>query len=297
MSSVNSAPDSPSSRRTLPSFRLDRQRLDLRFRLVRLAGRQWLTPRYVRIRLEGADLLASGAPRDADFLPAFQSLGADDHLRIFFPEESPGTLDAASTEALRSSPSREYTPLAWNVEDGWLDLEFALHSEDSPEGAAASGTAASWAANAEIGSVVGIGGPRGSLVISGRPDAWFLAGDETAVPAMRRFAHLMDADAVGRILVEVPDAAHELPIDTPPGVIVEHVHRGAALAGTAVAERLAALTAGDRPAGDVFAFVAAEQGIVRPGRELLLNRWGLDSDRVVVKGYWKRGEAEYHAPH
>lgn len=26
-------------------------------------------------------------------------------------------------------------------------------------------------------------------------------------------------------------------------------------------------------------------------------RWRLDAERVVVKGYWKRGESEYHAPH
>ncbi|RZI83822.1 MAG: siderophore-interacting protein [Microbacterium sp.] len=286
MSFVKSAP-------AAPSFRLDRQRLELRFRLVRLAARQWLTPGYVRIRVEGSDLRASGATGGADSLPAFDSLGADDHLRIFFPDEPPSSLDAAATEALRAAPSREYTPLAWNADDGWLDLEFALHGSDGSSG----GIAANWAATAEIGSMVGIGGPRGSMIISGRPDAWFLAGDETAVPAMRRFAHQMDTAAVGTILVEVADAAHELPIDAPPGVNVEQVHRDGAAAGTALAARLAALTADDRPAGDVFAFVAAEQGIVRAGRDLLLERWGLDGDRIVVKGYWKRGEAEYHAPH
>ncbi len=287
MSFVKSAPPAP-------AFQLDRRRLDLRFRLVRLAARQWLTPGYVRIRLEGPDLRASAPGGGSVFLPAFDSPGADDHLRLFFPDEAPSALDAAAIDTLRSAPSREYTPLAWNADDGWLDIEFALHGGD---GVAAGGIAANWAATAELGSVVGVGGPRGSMILRGRPDAWFLAGDETAVPAMRRFAHLMDAEAVGRILVEVADAAHDLPIDAPPGVTVEQVHRNGAPAGTALAERLAVLTAGDRPGGDVFAFVAAEQGIVRIGREVLLGRWGLDGDRVVVKGYWKRGEAEYHAPH
>jgi NADPH-dependent ferric siderophore reductase len=36
---------------------------------------------------------------------------------------------------------------------------------------------------------------------------------------------------------------------------------------------------------------------VKPGRALLLDRWELDPDRIIVKGYWKRGETEYHAPH
>lgn len=257
------------------TFTLERRGLELRFRTVRLAARQWLTDAYVRVRLEGADLRG------------FDSPGADDHIRVFFPDAPP-----SSVEELRAAPSREYTPLAWDGDEGWLDLEFAVHGASSD-----AGVAAPWAANAELGAVAGIGGPRGSMVVTGRPDAWLLAGDETAVPAMRRFAHLMDADAVGRVLVEVTDAAHELPIDTPPGVVVEQVHRGSSTAGSALAARLDALTVGYRPAGSVFGFVAAEQAIVKPGRALLLDRWGLASDQVVVKGYWKRGEAEYHAPH
>lgn len=254
------------------SFRLERRGLELRFRSVRLAARQWITPGYVRLRLEGAELRG------------FDSPGADDHIRIFFPDAPP-----ASVEELRAAPSREYTPLAWDGEAGWLDLEFALHGSD--------GVAAPWAETAEIGAIAGIGGPRGSMIVTGRPDAWFLAGDETAVPAMRRFAHLMDAAAVGRVLVEVTDTDHELAIETPPGVVVEQVHRGQAPSGSALAARLDALGAPDRPAGSVFGFVAAEQAIVKPGRALLLERWGLAAESVVVKGYWKRGEGEYHAPH
>jgi len=256
---------------TSASFRLERRPLDLRFRMTRLAARQWLTPGYVRVRLEGDDLRG------------FDSLGADDHIRVFFPDSPPATV-----EELRAAPNREYTPLAWSSDDGWLDLEFAIHGE---------GVATQWAATAEIGAVAGVGGPRGSMIITGRPDAWLLAGDETAVPAMRRFAHAMDADAVGRIFVEVPDAGHELPIEAPSGVTVEQVHRGGDAAGAALARRLDALTADDRPTGAVFGFVAAEQGIVKPARALLQERWGLEPDSFVAKGYWKRGEDEYHAPH
>ncbi len=264
-----------------PSFRLDRRGQELRFRSVRLAAREWLTPEYVRVRLEGEELRG------------FDSPGADDHIRVFFPSG-----ETSSVEELRSAPNREYTPLSWDGDEGWLDLEFAIHGAPGVTGATTGdGVAAPWAATAKIGAPAGVGGPRGSLVISGRPDGWFLAGDETAVPAMRRFARLMDAAATGRILVEVPDAERELPIAAPDGVVVEQVHRGSAPAGSALAARLEALGTGDRPEGDVFAFVAAEQAIVKSGRALLIERWGLDADRIVVKGYWKRNESEYHAPH
>ncbi len=260
---------------TSSTFTLEPTRLEFGFRRVRLVARDWLTPSAVRIRVQGAELAG------------FASLGADDHIRIFFPDGDPQTV-----EELRAAPNREYTPFAWG--EDWLELEFAIHGE--PEKGTA-GVAAAWAATAPLGAVAGVGGPRGSKVLNGRPDAWLLAGDETAVPAMRRFARAMDADAVGRVFVEVTDPAHELPIQAPAGVVEEQVHRHGAPAGAALAQRLEALDAGDRPAGSVFGFVAAEQSVVKPGRALLLDRWGLAPEQIVVKGYWKRGETEYHAPH
>lgn len=251
-------------------FHLERRMLDLRFRRVRLAHRVWVTPAYVRVRLQGEELRG------------FDSLGADDHIRVFFPGGP-----AETVEELRAAPSREYTPLSWG--EDFLDLEFAVHGDQ--------GIAAPWAATAPIGTHAGVGGPRGSKVLVGAPDAWLLAGDETAVPAMRRWAQLMDPSAVGRILVEVTDAAHELPIEAPDGVSVEQVHRGQRPAAQALIERLDALGAADRPAGSVFGFVAAEHTVVKPARALLLDRWGLDTDHISVRGYWKQGETEYHAPH
>lgn len=255
------------------TFTLVRQGLDLRFRQVVLAGRTWETDSYVRLRLSGPELAG------------FDSPGNDDHIRLFFPE---GPVD--SVAQLRQAPSREYTPVAWGTD--WLDVEFAIHGEPGDRG-----VAAHWAATAPIGASVGVGGPRGSMLVDGVPDAWFLAGDETAVPAIRRFVAGLPAHAQGTVIVEVPEAAHELAIAAPAGVRVEYVHRGAALGGTALAARLDAITADERPAGDVFVFIAAEQAIVKAGRALALDRWGLDADRIVVKGYWKRGDAAFHAPH
>jgi NADPH-dependent ferric siderophore reductase len=99
------------------------------------------------------------------------------------------------------------------------------------------------------------------------------------------------------VLVEVPDADHEPAFEAPAGTELRWVHRGSSPAGSALAAAIEAMTDADRPAGSVFAFVAAEHAIVRPARALVLDRWGLDPDQVVVKGYWRRGEAEYHAPH
>lgn len=248
-------------------FTIERRGLDLRFRNVTLSAREWLAPDFVRVRVTGSDL------------QGFSSLGADDHMRLFFPDGPTN-----SVEELRASPSREYTPLAWG--DGWLDIEFAVHGD--------AGVAARWAATAPLGSTIGVGGPRGSAIISGSPGAWLLVGDETAIPAIRRFAAQIPAAASARIVIETAASAGEVDIDAP--VDVEWLHRGDAPAGSALIAFLDALTTEDAIGDDPFVFIAAEQSVVKPGRALL-ERWAVDPSRAVVKGYWKRGEVEYHAPH
>ncbi|MCP2031219.1 NADPH-dependent ferric siderophore reductase [Okibacterium sp. HSC-33S16] len=257
------------------AFSLTRTPRELVFRSATLTRRDWITPTYARLRFEGHDLRGFG------------SLGSDDHIRVFFrnPDGEPSTDPAV----LRTGVSREYTPFAWDADAGILDLEFVIHGD--------AGVAGPWAATAPLGSTVGIGGPRGSLVMNGQPDGWFLAGDETALPAIKRFLSIMRADAIGTVFVEVTDAAFEQALDAPAGITVRWVHRGNAPESSILGSALDSLGAADRPAGDVFAFIAAEQSIVRSGRALVFDRWQLDPATAIVKGYWKRGEAEYHAPH
>ncbi|MCZ0710454.1 siderophore-interacting protein [Microbacterium paraoxydans] len=252
---------------TKSGFSIERRGLELRFRNVTLSAREWLAPDFVRVRLSGPDLAG------------FDSPGSDDHMRLFFPD---GPVE--SVEELRAAPSREYTPLAWG--DDWLDVEFAVHGDQ--------GVAAPWAANAPLGSTIGVGGPRGAAVLTGEPGSWLLVGDETAIPAIRRFAALIPDGTPARIVIETTSAAGEVALEAP--VAVEWLHRGAAPAGSALISFLDALTEDEVVGPDPFVFIAAEQSIVKPGRALLA-RWGVDNANAVVKGYWKRGQAEYHAPH
>lgn len=262
-----------SSTSARPTYSTQREKLDLRFRSATLAARDHLTDDYVRVRLEGEELRGFGTP------------GHDDHIRIFLPGAPVSTV-----EEMRAAPSREFTPLAWGETDGgtpFLDLEFALHGDE--------GVAGAWAANAPLGAPVGVGGPRGTMRIEGEPDGWLLAGDETAIAQIRRYAALIPEDTPALIVVEVRNAGQQVPIDAP--VPVEYVLRRNAAPGTALAAALDNLDEDDRPGEDPFVFIAAEQAIVKTGRALACDRWGLDADRRVIKGYWKSGDAEFHAPH
>ena len=237
-------------------------------RRVTVSGIEDLTPTYRRIRLAG------------DFA-GFDSLGADDHLRIFFV---PADAEIASPDEMRAFGSREYTPVAWD--EGSLTLDFVLHGPSGDSGA--DGPAMAWARSATVGTGAMIGGPRGSLVIDGRPDWWLLAGDRTALPAIRRHLGQVAPGVPVDVVLVAEDAADEQTLESAGDLSVTWVRSLDAL--------VEALAAAPVHAGDGFAFIAAEQSVVRPAREYLTGR-GIDLDRAVVKGYWKRGEAEYHAPH
>ncbi len=246
-------------------FSLARTPLQNRPRRVSVLSVEDLTPTYRRIRLGG---------EFADF----ESLGADDHLRIFFV---PADAEIGGLEEMRAYPSREYTPVAW-TEDS-LTLDFVLHG-----GSAHDGPATNWAQHAVPGTAAMIGGPRGSLVIEGQPQWWLLAGDRTALPAIRRHLGQVAAGVPVDVVLVAADPADEQELGSAGELTVKWVRSLDAL--------VAALGELPRREGEGFAFIAAEQPVVRPAREYLQGR-GVELDRAVVKGYWKQGEAEYHAPH
>jgi NADPH-dependent ferric siderophore reductase len=261
------------------SFSLEREWLDLQFRAARLTSRTFLCESYLRIRVEGDSLAGFGS-----------ASGVDDHVRIFLPgydaADAPVT-DLPSGEELREFPSREFTPLEWGTTDDgvpYLDLEFALHGDlESPElPESGDGVASRWAVHAPIGSPIGIGGPRGTTRIVGSPDGWLLAGDETAIAQIRRYAATIPEDVPALILIEVRNGAHQVDIETT--APVAYVHRGSdGIPGAALAAALLALDDDDKPGEDPFVFIAAEQAIVKPARDLAA-RWGIDIERTEPHG-------------
>jgi len=239
-----------------PAFRLERRPLEHRPRAAAVSRIEDVTPSYRRITLEG------------DF-EGFDSPGADDHLRIFLvPDDAVIEGEPAERiERMREHPSREYTPVAWDA--GSLTLDFVIYG---------TGPASDWAANAVIGSRALIGGPRGSLVLEGAPEWWLLVGDRTALPAIRRHLGAVRPGAPVDVLLVAEDPADEQPLETR-GVLTARWLRSQE-------ELVAALGSVPVHEGDGFAFIAAEQSIVAPGRAFLTSR-GVDLDRAVIKGYWK----------
>ena len=90
------------------------------------------------------------------------------------PEPGP---DGKPPEGVERSPGRDYTPRRYDAGRNELVIDFALHD---------AGPATDWAAQAEPGQQLAVGGPRGSFVVPDDFDWYLFIGDETALPAIGR---------------------------------------------------------------------------------------------------------------
>ncbi len=262
-------------------FTLTRHPFPPRLRHVRLASRTELVPRgadgagFVRIRLQ------SDVPLDG-----FTSPGAGDHLRVFAPEAPEWASVAVDDAGHPTAPSRTETIVAFDAEAGWVDLDVLVHAADDSGDA---GLIGPWAADAPLGSPAVLADPKGSVVLTGGPAAFVLAGDDSAIPALRRYLGMLGAGTPGLVLLETAFDPAALGVEVGAGVELRVLEPDAARPSAALAGALAELAAGQPPAAadDVFVFACGEQSLVAPARALLA-AWGIDVERAVAKGYWKR---------
>ena len=229
-----------------------------------------LTPRMRRITLAGPELAG------------FTSLGSDDHVKLFFPQtaEELATLETLDLSAgLKSSimpPMRDYTPRRIDLNSFELDIDFVLHGD---------GPAATWAAQAEPGQSLHIGGPRSSMVVPDIFDRYLLIGDETALPAIARRLEELPANRHALVVVEVENALEEQVLNSAASVEVIWVHRDAP-----VEDLLKTVEALTPPEGQLYTWVATESALSRKVRKVLLNTHGLNDEFVKAVGYWRLEE-------
>jgi NADPH-dependent ferric siderophore reductase len=132
----------------------------LRVRMLEVVRVASIAPRMRRITLGGRDL------------GGFTSLAPEDHVKVFFPRpgEARPVVPTVGPDGVVPPPGdkpigRDYTPRRHDPGRGELDIDFFLHG---------AGVAARWAAAAQPGDVVGVAGPRGSLVLERQLD-WQLS--------------------------------------------------------------------------------------------------------------------------
>ena len=239
---------------TLPTPTIERIRHELRRRALTVIARENITPNMIRITLQGEDM------------DSFVSGAFDDHVKCFFAEEG------------EEKVMRDYTPRRHDPKAGTLVLDFAVH---------AAGPATEWAVNAREGDVLQIGGPRGSRRILG-PRKWLLIGDETALPAMGRFAEEVPADHAVAMIAAVRDASEEQVFDSAAKLTLRWVHRGTEAADPA--PLLAAVEGLELEEG-TFIWIAAEAGVTQALRAHFTDN-GHPLVWTKCAGYWVAGEPD-----
>lgn len=236
-----------------------RHRHETRRRNLKVEEVICLTPNMRRIILGGEDL------------DGFVSLGADDHIKLFFDEHKDGKTNM-----------RDYTPRGYDPEARRLTLDFALHE---------AGPATHWALNAEIGDDLQIGGPRGSAVVAPIFDWYLLIGDETALPAMGRWVEEAQADQKLITLGLITGSAEEQVFKTAATHDAIWAYRDATCAADPIAV-LPAVEALALPSGKGFIWIAAEAGVARAIRDHFLNTRAHPPHHLKAAGYWLKGKAD-----
>jgi NADPH-dependent ferric siderophore reductase len=227
-----------------------------------------LSPGMVRVRFASDDLSAFAG-----------SEHTDRYVKLVFPQPD------------GSAVIRTYTALEPDVDEGSFAIDFVVHGD--------AGVAGPWAAGAEPGDTLSARGPGGGYAPDPTADWHLLAGDESALPAIRAALAALPADARGYAVVEVPSAEHEQKVDAPAGLEVRWLHTGTAthhaLADAEGVEPplLAAVRALDWLPGRVQAFVHGEAHAVMHGvRPFLLREKGVPRADASISGYWRRGRTE-----
>jgi NADPH-dependent ferric siderophore reductase len=237
-----------------------------------------ITPHLVRVTLRGEELRN------------FNSASFDDHIKVFFPAEGADkpVLPTLGPEGPVIVPgavrpiARDFTPRRFDRRTGELDIEFVLHE---------AGPATSWAAQARAGQTLSIGGPRGSMIIPTAFDWHLFIGDDTALPAIARRLEELPGTARAIVLAEVADASAHVNFESRANLQVTWVHR----TGSADASLLSALRRLPAlPAGEGYAWAAAEAGSVREIRAHLMTERGMHKSRIRAAAYWKRGAQAIH---
>ncbi|RYZ95783.1 MAG: siderophore-interacting protein [Proteobacteria bacterium] len=201
-----------------------------------------------------------------DALADFTSLSPDDHVKVFFPDP-----DNPEKPAMR-----DYTPRRFDQASRELDLEFVLHGD---------GPGSSWAARAQVGDILSVGGPRGSKVVPYHFDWYLMIGDESSLPSFARRLAELPAGARAVALLEVENVDRKLPLPTLGEVEVHWVFRGSDAPGNprALSEALGRLSF---PKGDYYAWVKHEKSCAMALKQKLIEAHGANDAWIKATGYW-----------
>jgi NADPH-dependent ferric siderophore reductase len=244
------------------------------FRRVSVRRVEHVTPRMIRVTLAG-DELDGMAPYD----PAAS-------VRVLLPSSGERVLvmPAWNGNEFRLADGRRptirtFTPRRFDPEGHELDIDIVVHG---------AGVASGWAADADVGTPAAISGPGRGYTVDPDAPAYLLAGDETAIPAIRQVIEALPVHMPLQVHLEiaVPEAVTALG-DHPNARVEWHRLSPGGAPGDAL---VAAVTAADMVPG-TRVWAAGEAAAVQRIRRNLFEDRGVARAQASVRGYWKHGRS------
>lgn len=234
-----------------------------------------ITPRLVSVHVAGGDLTR------------FQDAQPTAHIKVFLPapgQDAPalptmGPEGRVWPEGEERPTVRTYTPRAYDPATGTLEVQFVLHGE---------GPASAWAEQAKPGDKLALGGPGGRFDADLDAPRWFIAGDESALPAVATLLDALPAEAGAQVHLEVGGPGDEIPLTSKASITVSWHHRSPDVFG----EELYAAATRATIADGYQVWVACEASAMRRIRRRLLDD-GVPRASLVTRGYWRLGESDH----
>jgi NADPH-dependent ferric siderophore reductase len=237
-----------------------------------------LTPRLVSVRVRG------------DALEGFQIDAPTAHIKVFLPAEgqdAPVLPEQTTDGPVRPEGGeprpvvRTYTPRRFDAATRTLEVQFVLHGE---------GPASEWAECVKPGDRLAVAGPGGRFSLDESAERWWIAADESAIPAVGTLLEALPASVTADVHIEAGGQDDEIDLPGPAKTTVTWHHRrvpdawGAELAGAARAAGI-----GD----STKVWVACEAAAMRGIRRYLMTERSVPASSLVTRGYWRAGAVNH----
>jgi NADPH-dependent ferric siderophore reductase len=236
-----------------------------------------ISPRLLSVLVTGDDLDGFAAAAPTSHLKVFLPAEGQDEPNL--PEFTPQ--DAVFDEDAPRPAVRTYTPRRYDPASKTLEIQFLLHGE---------GPASAWAERAKPGDRLAVAGPGGRFSLEPVAGHWWLAADESAIPAAGTLLDALPESVTVEAHIEVDGPDDEIDLGgTAKASVTWHRRRAAGAFG---AELIDAAREADIPAGARI-WVACEAGAMRDIRRHFTRERGIPAAQLVTRGYWRAGEQNH----
>ena len=239
-----------------------------------------IAPRLISVLVTGDELDGFAIAAPTSHLKLFLPPGGAD-TELLLPEQGPDGGQVWNHDESLRPVVRTYTPRRYDAATKTLEIQLVLHGE---------GPASEWAQQVKPGDEVGVGGPGGRFVLDEGITHWWIAADESALPAVGTLLDALPPTATADVHLEVQDADDVIKLPSAATVDVTWHHRydsGAYGAALEAAARDAELEDGTK------IWVACESARMRDIRRYLTRQRGLPLSQLVTRGYWRLGESNH----